>query len=532
MGAPAFQFLDVTLRPSLRQLRRGGVPLALGSRAYDLLLHLVAHAGRVVPRDELMQAVWGDTVVGDNNLNVQVAALRQLLGREAVITVPDRGLRFGHPVRAVEELEWVEGVEGVEELPKLPDRPSVVVLPFADFGAEPRWAWFADCIVEDVTTALSRFRDLFVVARNSAYAWRAQAGGGRDVRGVARVLGVRYVVEGSVRIVGPHVRATAQLIDAVSGSHVWAENIDGGVEDPFAMQTRIAEGIVSALAPQIDAAEAARMRRAPPADLGAFGKAQAAWAVVSVGEMAFDTGPRDRAATLAREALAADATCGLAWRVLAAVQWWHAYHGTSDDFAATVAAGREAADAAIAIDAQDHHAWRQKGLLAFMAQDPSSGLEALRHAHELNPNCAVTLAWLGLNEALHGETQRGVPLAEAALRLSPRDPARGEMLCALGFAQFALRDYAGAAASAQAARLGMVNAAPPLVLGAIAQVGTGDLAAGAATFALLQQTAPALTAARLAGRWLSTNPDYHRRAHTFLRVAAGLAPPQAADALR
>jgi tetratricopeptide (TPR) repeat protein len=218
--------------------------------------------------------------------------------------------------------------------------------------------------------------------------------------------------------------------------------------------------------------------------------------------------------------------------VLAAVQWWHAYHGTTMTFAATVAAGREAADAAIAIDAQDHHAWRQKGLLAFMAQDPSSGLEALRHAHELNPNCAVTLAWLGLNEALHGETHRGVPLAEAALRLSPRDPTRGEMLCALGFAQFAVRDYAGAAASAQAARLGMVNAAPPLVLGAIAQVGTGDLAAGAATFALLQQTAPALTAARLAGRWLSTNPDYHRRAHTFLRVAAGLAPPQAADALR
>jgi hypothetical protein len=105
------------------------------------------------------------------------------------------------------------------------------------------------------------------------------------------------------------------------------------------------------------------------------------------------------------------------------------------------------------------------------------------------------------------------------------------MLCALGFAQFAVRDYAGAA-SAQAARLGMVNAAPPLVLGAIAQVGTGDLRRAQPPSPLLQQTAPALTAARLAGRWLSTNPDYHGRAHTFLRVAAGLAPPQAADALR
>jgi len=515
----AFQFLDCILRPSVRQLTRGGVPIAVGARAFDLLVHLVANAERVVDRDEIMLAVWGDEVVGDNNLNVQVATLRRLLGRAAVLTVPGRGLRFGHPVR----------IETEPEVPALPERPSVVVLPFIDLGTDPDWGWLADCIVEDVTTELSRFRDLFVVARNSAFAWRGQV---RDVRTIARVLGVRYVVEGSVRVAAGRVRATAQLIDATSGAHVWAENVDGVVEDPFATQTRIVVGIVGALAPQVDGAEVMRMRRAPPADAGAFGVAQAAWAVVSTGEMAFDTAPRDRAAALAREALAADPSCGLAYRVLAAVHWWHAYHGTTGDFAATVAAGRDAADAAIALDGQDHHAWRQKGLLAFMAQDQGAGLVALRHAHALNPNCAVTLSWLSLNEALHGEPARGVPLAEAALRLSPRDPVRGEMLCALGFAQFAARDYAGAMVSAQAAALGMSNAAPPLVLGAISQVGAGDLAAAAATFARLEATAPLLARQRLEGRWLSTNPDYHARAHTFLRVAAGLAPPEAADALR
>lgn len=520
LNVEAFHFLDCILRPSLRELSRGGGPLALGARAYDLLLHLVANAGRVVGRDEAMLAVWGDAVVGDNNLNVQVAALRQLLGRDAVLTIPGHGLRFGHAVRAA---------ASVEEAAEPPDRPSVVVLPFANLGAEAAWDWLADCTVEDVTTELSRFRDLFVVARNSAFAWRGQA---RDVRSIARALGVRYAVEGSVRVAAGRVRATAQLIDATSGGHVWAENFDGPVEDPFAMQARIAAGIVTALAPQIDGAESLRMRRAPPADLGAFGLAQAAWAVMSAGEMAFDTAPRDRAAALAHQALAADPGCGLAHRVLAAVAWWHAYHGTTDDVAATVAAGRAAAGAAIALDAQDHHAWRQKGLLAFMAQDGAVGLSALRHAHDLNPNCAVTLAWLSLNEALHGEADRGVQLAEAALRRSPRDPARGEMLCALGFAQFATRDYPGAAASAQAALLGMANAAPPLVLGAIAQVGAGDLPAAAATFAVLDKAAPALAAQRLAGRWLSTNPDYQRRAHSFLRVAAGLAPPEEADALR
>ncbi|WP_270936070.1 winged helix-turn-helix domain-containing protein, partial [Falsiroseomonas oryzae] len=471
MSVEAFHFQDCVLRPSLRQVLRGGVPLALGARAYDLLLHLVSNAGRVLGRDEVMLAVWGDVVVGDNNLNVQVATLRQLLGRDAVLTIPGRGLRFGHAVRAA---------AAVENEPEPPDRPSVVVLPFADLGDDAAWAWLADCIVEDVTTELSRFRDLFVVARNSAFAWRGQA---RDVRVVARALGVRYVVEGSVRIAAGRLRATAQLIDATLGGHAWAENFDGQLDDPFAVQTRIAAGIVAALAPQIDGAESLRLRRTPPADVGAYGLAQSAWAVMSAGEMAFDTAPRDRAAALAREALTADPSCGLAQRVLAAVAWWHAYHGTTKDFAATVAAGRDAADAAIGLDAQDHHAWRQKGLLAFMAQDQAAGLAALRHAHDLNPNCAVTLAWLSLNEALHGEPARGVPLAEAALRRSPRDPARNEMLCALGFAQFAARDYVGATASAQAALLGMANAAPPLVLAAIAQVGAGDLAAASATFA-------------------------------------------------
>ena len=515
MDAPAFHFLDCTLRPALRRLSRGGAPLALGARAHDLLVHLVTHADRVVPRDEAMLAVWGDVVVGDNNLNVQVAALRRLLGREAVLTVPGRGLRFGHPVRAEPETS-----------PAPPDRPSVVVLPFADLGGEASWSWLADCIVEDVTTELSRFRDLFVVARNSAYAWQGQA---RDVREIARALGVRYVVEGSVRVAQGQVRATAQLIDASTGGHVWADNVDGPVADPFAMQARITAAIVTALAPQIDLAEVTRARRAPPADLGAHGLAQRAWAVISAGDMAYDRGPRDRAAALARDALAADPDCGLACRVLAAAAWWHAYHGTTEVVADTRAEGRAAAERAIALDASDHHAWRLKALSAFLAEDAATGLSALRRAHDLNPNCAVTQAWLGMYEGAHGDPARAVPLAAGALRLSPRDPARGSMLCALGFAQFAVRDYAGAEASARSALLEMERAATPLVLAAIAHVGAGDVAAGAAAFARLNANAPALAAARLEGRWLSTNPDYRDRARTFLRIAAGLEAPAADD---
>ena len=519
MEPGGFHFLDCTLRPALRQVCRGGAPVVIGARAHDLLLHRVSNADRIVTRDEAMLAVWGEAVVGDNNLNVQAAALRRLFGRAAVVTVPGRGLRFGHPVRRVAEAAPVAP----------PDRPSVVVLPFADLGADGGWGWLADCVVEDATTELSRFRDLFVVARNSAYAWRGQA---RDVQAAARDLGVRYAVEGGLRVAGGHVRVTVQLIDATTGGHVWAETLDAPVAGALALQGRIAAAVVAALAPQIDAAETTRLRRPPPADLAAFGLARQAWAAVRLGEMAHDPAPRRQAAGLAQAALDADPECPVAWRALAKALWWEAYHGTTDDFAATVAQGAEAAARVIALDALDHHAWRLKALLAFLAQDAGAGLAALRHAHDLNPNCALTQAWLGMYEAMHGEPSRAVPLAKAALRLSPRDPARGAMLCALGFAQFTVRDYAGAAASAQAALLGMANAAPPLVLRAIAHVGAGNLAAGAAAFARLRATAPALAEARLAGRWLSTNADYRARAQTFLCVAAGLAPPAPAAALR
>jgi tetratricopeptide (TPR) repeat protein len=167
-----------------------------------------------------------------------------------------------------------------------------------------------------------------------------------------------------------------------------------------------------------------------------------------------------------------------------------------------------------------------------MNQNADAGLPELRQAHEMNPNCAVTLAWLGLYEGFHGDATRGVPLAEAALRRSPRDPSRGSLLAALGFAQFAVRNYAAAAGTAEAALAEAAGSATPLILCAISCVGAGRLERAAAAFARVQEIAPALVEARLAGRWLTSNPDYLARAHTFFRVAAGVAPPEAADALR
>lgn len=447
------RFLDFELRPTLRSLTRQGRDASLGARAFDLLCFLIDHRSRVVGRAELIEAVWAGLAVGDNNLNVQVSTLRKLLGHGAIITVPNRGLRFGL------EIEINPQDERHKVALPLPDRPSVAILLFLDLSDGSIFEWFADGVAEDITTELSRFRGLFVVARNSAFIYCGQA---IDVRCVSRDLGVRYIVEGSVRPAGPKMRVTAQLIDAVTGAHVWAER---------------------------------------------FGTMHSSW-----------PGPR---LTGMRIAL---------WRI-ARLRWWHAYHGTTACRKDTVASGLDSANRAIALNSGDHHAWRIKGLLHVMAGEPEASLLSLRRAHEINPNCAITLAWLGLYEAMNGDAAKGVHYAQSALRHSPLDPSRGSLLVALGFAQFAARDYYAAAATVADALQDSPRAAVPYVLAAICYVAVGQWGQARAAFDQLQDIAPALAKERLDGLWLATNEDYRRRAHLAFRIAAGLEDIAAAAGL-
>lgn len=511
-------FSDFALDRGTRQVRRGSDILPVGARAFDVLEVLISHSDRIVSRADIFDTVWPDTVVGDNNLNVQVAKLRQVLGPEAIVTVPGRGLRFALDI-------------STDTPPPLalPDGPSVVVLPFSNLGGDPELAWMADGFAEDITTELSRFKDLFVVARNSAIAFRETP---RDLRRIARDLGVRYVVEGSVRATPLQVRVTAQLIEATSGGQVWAENFSRTLDAHFETQAVVARAIAACLSPQIERAEADRFCVLAPGDLTAHGLARQGWTAISSEEMSYDSGPRDRAAALARQALSLDQRSGLAYRTLAWVAWWTVYHGTTVSVSATISEGITAATRAISIDPLDHHARRLRAQLNFMMEDVQTGLAELREAHDLNPNCALTSCWLGFYEAVNGDVVRGVALTEAGLRRSPRDPARGSMLCALGFAQFAAGNYDAAVTAAETALAQAADSATPLILGSIAHVGAGRIDRATALFQQVAQSATKLTEARLAGRWLSSNAEYQARAHTFFQVAAGQAPPDAADALR
>jgi TolB-like protein len=238
------------------------VPVPIGSRALEILGVLVERAGDLVARDEITNAVWPGTIVEGSNLPVQIAALRRVLdeGRaegSCIQTIPGRGYRF---------IAAVTRASAGAVLP-LPDKPSIVVLPFANMSGDPEQEYFGDGMVEEVITALSRIRWLFVIARNSSFTYKGQA---IEVQQVGRELGVRYVLEGSVRKAAQRVRITAQLIDALNGTHLWADRFDGSLEDVFDLQDKVATSVVGVIEPTLQAAEAARSASRPTTDLTAY----------------------------------------------------------------------------------------------------------------------------------------------------------------------------------------------------------------------------------------------------------------------
>jgi TolB-like protein len=249
------------------------VPIMIGSRALEILTVLVARSGELVTRDEMIKKVWPATVVEYSNLPVQIAAARRHVdqGRmqgSCIQTVPGRGYRFIAQVTRIQA-----GARGdaaafrPTAAPSLPDKPSIAVLPFQNISGEPEQEYFVDGMVEEIITALSRIHWLFVIARNSSFTYKGQA---IDVKQVGRELGVRYVLEGSLRKAGQRVRIAAQLIDATTGAHLWADRFDGSLEDVFDLQDSVASSVAGVIEPALQAAEIRRSSERPTSDLTAY----------------------------------------------------------------------------------------------------------------------------------------------------------------------------------------------------------------------------------------------------------------------
>lgn len=270
-------FEKCVLDTDRRELRRGESPVPVQPQVFDLLVYLIENRDRVVTKDDLLQAVWNGRIVSESTLISRINAARRAIGDDGdqqrlIRTIARKGVRF---VGEVEKRQAVASSSPpVERSPEplattmtLVDRPSIAVLPFTNMSGDTEHDFFVDGITEDLITALSRVRQFFVIARNATLRYKREL---PDIREIAAKLGVRYVVEGSVRRDAGRVRVSAQLLDAGTGNHVWAERFDRRLDDIFAIQDDVAREIAGQIEPELGRAEYERTKAAPPESLGAW----------------------------------------------------------------------------------------------------------------------------------------------------------------------------------------------------------------------------------------------------------------------
>jgi adenylate cyclase len=606
-NSPALRFGHFELQARQRRLLRDGEPVALGARAFDVLLALAERRDRIVTKAELLDLVWPGLVAEENNLQVQISALRKLLGAQTIATIPGRGYRFMRPLvgdneagsslrqrlvailaadmvaysrlmaaderatvaaldraRAVfrEQVESMQGrvidmagdsvlavfgtatgavstalavqeelhalapstpedrcmrfrigvhlgdvfekddgtiygdgvnvaarlqalaepggisvsdavrgavrgkviaqfIDRGEQQVKniaypirafavsrdgdeptesaaagmidlsLPHKPSIAVLPFANMSGDPEQKFFADGVVEELITALSRVRALFVIARNSSFAYEGKA---VDIRTVGRELGVRYVLEGSVRRAANRVRITAQLIDAVGGTHLWSEKYDRDLTDLFAVQDEITRDIVGVVAPQVVDAEIQRARRKDPQRLDAWEAAvRAQWHLAQLNQQ-----DNAEALRLAIRSVELDPRDTVGLNIAAFAHIYDAIFGWSASAGQSFMAANEGARKAVTLDARDEVSQTALGSTELFLGQHDSAMAHLRVALALNPNFSWAHGNLGFGLALAGKADDGLTSLREALRLSPIDKFSFLWIYLLGLASFLL----------------------------------------------------------------------------------------------
>ncbi|MBR1230330.1 MULTISPECIES: winged helix-turn-helix domain-containing protein [unclassified Bradyrhizobium] len=447
-----FDFDKYALDTNLRELRRDGELVAMQPQVFDLLVHLLKRRDHVVSRNELIALVWGGRTVSDSTLDSRINAARNAIGdcgkeQRLIRTIPRKGLRFVGTVN-----EQVNGVHPPPEpaeaaaeprpLP-LPDRPAIAVLPFDNMSGDQEQEYFSDGISEDIITALSKLRWFFVIARNSSFSYKGKA---VHLKQVAAELGVRYVLEGSVRKSGDRVRITAQLNDTATGSHVWAEHYDRDLVDVFAVQDEITDAIVAAIEPQIYAAENFRSRRKPPNSVDAWDLVMRAlshhWRVTRTDSAA--------AQTLLEQAIAIDPNYGQALALIATNHMFGVHLGWADITTVAPIAER-AALAAIAADSED--AWAHTALASvyFSTRRLDHALAEFELALQLNPNFSLAQGYYALALSYSGRWQDSYAAAQRAIRQSPRDPSSAIYYGVAAYAQFVGRNYCEAISLAREA---------------------------------------------------------------------------------
>lgn len=409
---PVYRFVPYELRPADRLLLRDGTPVTLGARAFDLLLCLLERHPELVSKDEALARVWPGLVVEENNLSVQVSALRKQLGSEAIATVAGRGYRFAHALQRVPD----EAAAASSGHPG--SQPTIAVLPFQLRTESPRLQLLADGLVEDVIALLARVPGFRLISHASSFVFRHHP---VPLPEIARQLGVRYVVEGSVRAVGETLRVSTQLTEAASGQVLWNGRFESAPHASEDLQDRITRGILSQLEPELTRAEIAHIRRQRPENLDAW--AHYRQAVGSIALQGWSEAALDQARAQLRLSVALDPSFGLG----------HAHYALLTALAgnlglmpqAAPAEVQTAAERAIALDPGSAEVLGYAACALGDIGQHARGQTLLQQALEIDPSNAQAHVALGAVLGLQGQLEAGIERMRLGMALSPRDRRLG-----------------------------------------------------------------------------------------------------------
>jgi TolB-like protein/Flp pilus assembly protein TadD len=497
-----FVFGDCALDLHRRELSRGAEVVAIGPQVFDLLVHLLRNHERVVTKDELLETVWRGRIVSESTLNSHINAARKAIGdsgeeQRMIRTLARKGFRFVGDVReaqAADDPVAEQAYEPANETLSLPMKPSVAVLAFDNMSGDPEQQYFSDGITEDIITALSQVKWFFVIARNSSFAYKGRS---VDVKQIARELGVRYVLEGSVRKAGERMRITGQLIQAETGAHIWADRFDGEASDVFDLQDKVVTSVVAAIEPSLRLAEIDRASRKPTEKLDAYDLYLRAlphfYTLTREGV--------DQAMVLLDRAIAIDPRFALAKALAARCYAWRNPQGWAaapeEEKAVAVRLGREALQ-----DGGDDPSvlWMVGFALWQLRVDLDRALELYDRALALNANCPQALALRGWALATAGRHDEATTSLLQALRLSPFDPEAFFTMSALGWTHLVAGRFDEGVKWTSRALRERPAFGPALRFHAACLVGLGRLDEARDTVARLLQLEPGLTASNLRQR--------------------------------
>ena len=520
-----YLFQDYSLDVERRELRLRTDLVPVEPQVLDLLHYLIRNREHVVSKDELIRAIWNDRIISESALSSRITAARQSVGdsgeqQRFIRTIARKGFRF---VGDVQEKQRSKGSDSPNPAPQaasmappplvLPDRPSIAVLPFQNLSGDPEQEYFADGVVEDIISALSRKRWLFVIARNSSFTYKGRT---VDVKQVGRELGVRYVLEGSVRRAENRVRITGQLIDAATGAHLSADRFDGELEDIFDLQDRMTASVVGAIAPKLEQAEIERANRKPTGSLDAYDYFLRAMA--SFYQRNRDA--NDEALRLFYKAIEFDPDFATAYGMASWCLAWRNLSGWMSNRAPEISEGARLAWRAMELGKDDAVALARAGhALALLVGDLDSGIAFIDRALTLDPNLARGWYASGWVSAYRGEPDVAIEHQARAMRLSPLDPTLYHMRVGTAFAYMLAGQYDEASSWAEKAFREEPNYHPAAIVKAASNALAGRIEDAGHAMERLRQIDPTLCISKLKERHPIRRPEDLARFAEGLRIA-------------